>query len=337
MSDKKRNESAEWKTYTGESKPGGGTARFPPAPPWRTFSRNKDRRGETYRATEEQVLLVNAALILRRPLLVTGKPGVGKSSLAYSVAKELGLGEVLRWSITSRTTLVDGLYRYDAIGRMQEVQINVADEKQKEKIPDIGKFVTLGPLGTAMLPSDKPRALLIDEIDKSDIDLPNDLLNIFEEGEFEIPELARVPESQQPVTVRLFQSDATTPIEFGKVTCTTFPFVVMTSNGERDFPAPFLRRCLRLNIEPPSVAELKEIVQSHLSEHLKQLDASVGGKIDGLIAEFVKNRDERNELLANDQLLNAVFVLTRGIQPETKDLDELLKAILRPLGGADSQ
>jgi MoxR-like ATPase len=323
--------------YKGEARTDGEAARFPPAPPWRTFSRNKALRGETYRPTEEQIRMVNAALMLRRPLLVTGRPGVGKSSLAYSVAKELGLGDVLRWSITSRTTLVDGLYRYDAIGRMQEVQINQADEKKTAKIPDIGQFVTLGPLGTAMLPADQPRVLLIDEIDKSDIDLPNDLLNIFEEGEFEIPELARIPDSQQPVAVRLFQSEATTPIGYGKVACTTFPFVVMTSNGERDFPAPFLRRCLRLNIEPPSVTELKEIVESHLSEHLKQLDPALAGKIDELIADFVKKRDDGKKLLANDQLLNAVFVMTRGLQPESKDLGDLLEAIMRPLGGADSQ
>src|SRR6185369_3344598 len=120
----------------------------------------------------------------------------------------------------------------DAIGRMQEVQINLADESKKEKIPDIGKYVTLGPLGTAMLPSKKPRMLLIDEIDKSDIDLPNDLLNIFEEGEFEIPELARLSETMQKVKVRHFQSSETAEIEFGKLICTTFPFVVMTSNGE---------------------------------------------------------------------------------------------------------
>src|SRR5262249_39467772 len=214
--------------YKGTSKPVDGEIRFPAAPPWRDFSRPGRRRGLTYQATLEQVRLVNAALYLRRPLLVTGRPGVGKSSLAESVAEELKLGMVMRWTITSRTTLNDGLYRYDAIGRMQEAQLN----RDAKTPPDIGKYLTLGPLGTAMLPSTRPRVLLIDEIDKSDIDLPNDLLNIFEEGEFEIPELARIPEENQPVEVREYQSDNKVKINKGKVQCTTFPFVVMTSNGE---------------------------------------------------------------------------------------------------------
>lgn len=332
---------SDWMIFKGKTDPDGVAEKkevvFPPTPPWRNFAENKSRRGHTYRPTEEQIRLVNAALYLRRPLLITGKPGVGKSSLAYAVAEELGLGEVLRWSITSRTTLNDGLYRYDAIGRMQEVQINLADETKKEKIPDIGNYVTLGPLGTAMLPADKPRALLIDEIDKSDIDLPNDLLNIFEEGEFEIPELARLAVTMPKVEVRRFLSSEPAEIEFGKVQCTTFPFVVMTSNGERDFPAPFLRRCLRLNIDPPSVVELTEIVKAHLSDHLKQLGADADEKIKSLAIDFVKSRDDRKETLANDQLLNAVFMLTRDLGPETKNKEELLKAILRPLSGADTQ
>src|SRR5262245_57077550 len=227
------------------------------------LSRDNPGRGRTYQATEEQIRLVNAALYLRRPLLITGKPGVGKSALAYAVAYQLKLGPVLRWSITSRSTLTEGLYRYDAIGRLQEVQLN------PKQVPDISKYLRLGPLGTALLPSDKPRVLLIDEIDKSDIDLPNDLLNIFEEGEYEIPELARLPAIDQPVPVREFQSDNKVKIDKGKVRCTTFPVVVLTSNGERDFPAPFLRRCLRLYIKPPDDKELARIVDAHLKEALK--------------------------------------------------------------------
>ncbi|MFN0122236.1 MAG: AAA family ATPase [Blastocatellia bacterium] len=325
-----------WMPYKGTSINAGAKLDLPPAPPWRTFTDTGKRRGTTYRPTEEQIRLVNAALVLRRPLLVTGKPGVGKSSLAYSVAEELGLGEVLRWSITSRTTLQDGLYRYDAIGRMQEVQINLADKSKKEKIPDIGKFVTLGPLGTALAPADNPRVLLIDEIDKSDIDLPNDLLNIFEEGEFEIPELARIPAEQQPVRVRRFQSDETETIHAGKIRCRAFPFVVMTSNGERDFPAPFLRRCLRLNIEPPTHEQLTDIVQAHLDAHMLNTDAAFAGRLRTLIDDFVASRDRDKKTLANDQLLNAVFMLLRDLGPATKDMEELQKAILRPLDGAEA-
>ena len=103
------------------------------------------------------------------------------------------------WSITTRTNLKDGLYNYDAIARLQRLQEvkqqqgELSEElKQELQTKSIENYITLGPLGTALLPSDKPRVLLIDEIDKSDIDLPNDLLTIFEEGRFEIPELVRL-------------------------------------------------------------------------------------------------------------------------------------------------
>ena len=322
-----------WMVYKGTSTPTDGEVIFPTAPPWRDFARSSHHRGFTYQATPEQVQMVNAALYLRRPLLVTGRPGVGKSSLAYSIAEELKLGAVLRWTITSRTTLNDGLYRYDAIGRMQAAQLS----KNEEGPPDIGEYLTLGPLGTALLPSDKPRVLLIDEIDKSDIDLPNDLLNIFEEGEFEIPELARISAKQQPVPVREFQSDNKVKIDKGKVRCATFPVVVMTSNGERDFPAPFLRRCLRLYIKPPDVKELARIVNAHLEGTLKGQNEDAQKRITKLIAEFVNRRDERNELLANDQLLNAIFMMTHDLLPKTKDIGGLKEAILKPLDSADTK
>src|SRR5216110_1414336 len=94
---------------------------LPDPPPWRVFTDEAHRmRGTKFKASEEEIELVNAALYLRRPLLITGRPGTGKSSLAYAVAHELQLGSVLRWPITTRSTLADGLYRYDAIGRLQD-------------------------------------------------------------------------------------------------------------------------------------------------------------------------------------------------------------------------
>src|ERR1700677_4482354 len=114
---------AEWKIFRGDDAPHDGISRLPPPPPWRDFRRLGDTRGTTFRASGHEIELVNAALYLRRPLLVTGPPGTGKSSLAYAVAHELGLGPVLRWSINSRSTLGEGLYHYDALARLRDANI----------------------------------------------------------------------------------------------------------------------------------------------------------------------------------------------------------------------
>ncbi len=111
----------------------------------------------SYRPDESVVDRVNAAVLLRRPLLVMGKPGSGKSTLAYNVAYELGLGSVLYWSITSNTTLQTGLYDYDAIGRLHETSLRGAGGREDTaEPPDIGRYIRLGPLGTALLPGDQP-------------------------------------------------------------------------------------------------------------------------------------------------------------------------------------
>ena len=183
---------SDWRLYTGSGNPAEGEPKpIPDPPPWRRFSRptsegvtyalpdpstfgtEVDVRGSTYKPELETIDLVNAAIYLGRPLLITGKPGTGKSSLAYSVAHELKLGPVLRWNITSRSTLREGLYEYDALRRLADYNMN--------RSRPIGEYFALGPLGTALLPWPRPRVLLIDEIDKGDMDLPNDLLNIFEE------------------------------------------------------------------------------------------------------------------------------------------------------------
>ncbi|MFN7349098.1 MAG: AAA family ATPase [Dolichospermum sp.] len=316
----------DWKIFQGNNTQNKNW-NLPKPPSWRDFNNSnsdpKKRRAETFQARPEEIELVNAALYLRRPLLVTGKPGTGKTSLAYAVAYELGLGEVLHWPITTRTTLKDGLYSYDAIGRLQD-----AKDKDKDNLAEIGKYINLGSLGTALLPSKKPRVLLIDEIDKSDIDLPNDLLHIFEEGEFEIPELRRIADKLDQVEVQTAYKDQKATIEKGRIRCTSFPFVILTSNGERDFPPPFLRRCIRLNIQEPDKKELERIVKAHL-----QLDDKLPEIADKLIDQFLKKR--QNGELATDQLLNAVYLVTRENSPTGTTKDDLIEKILKYLDSSE--
>jgi MoxR-like ATPase len=306
-----------WPIFKGNNQTSDAIFSLPEAPPWRQFATERPR-GATFQSTDEEIRAVNAAFYLRRPLLITGKPGTGKTSLAYAVAHELQLGRVLRWSITSRSTLPEGLYRYDAIGRMQDSQLN------RGTPPEIGKYLRLGPLGTALLPASKPQVLLVDELDKSDIDLPNDLLNIFEEGEYEIPELARL--EQHEVAVRLHESTETIIIRDGKVRCTAFPFVAITSNGEREFPPPFLRRCLRLDIQPPGKDKLSNIVRAHLGPEIEKA-------AEPLIVDFLNRRTIGD--IATDQLLNAIFlVIDKNVASSTDEIAALNNVLLRALGSS---
>lgn len=310
----------EWHVFHGDGNQ--RELKLPPAPPWRRF---QDRQRPKFEIEQLEIDAINAALFLRRPLLVSGKPGTGKSSLAYTVAQEFQLGDVLVWPITSRSTLNDALYRYDAIGRLQDANLR-RGKKLTETAADIGKYFRLGPLGTALLPSQQPRVLLIDEIDKSDIDLPNDLLNIFEEGQFEIPELARLSNFHKTVPVLQHESQELVTITEGKVMCEEFPFVIITSNGERELPPAFLRRCLRLDIKEPNPEKLGRIVKAHFgpttltAENLKHL-----------ITLFDQQRTDQG-YLATDQLLNAVYLLYQGVDFESVvDPEALRDLVLRSL------
>jgi MoxR-like ATPase len=312
-------DNGDWRLFRGD-----GTVRrvdFPEPPPWRTFAATPDGDAarRPYLIAREHADVVNAALHLRRPLLVTGHPGTGKSSLAHAVAHELDLGRVLRWPVNSRSTLQDALYRYDAIGRLREANLQRGSGGSE---PGIGSYVRLGPLGTALVAAGRPRVLLVDELDKGDVDLPNDLLTVFEEGEFEIPELARLPEEQSRVAVLTADPGAEEVVERGRVRCREFPVVVITSNGERDFPPAFLRRCIRLDLPDPDEGQLREIVAAHLG------DGSMAAA-DRLLEAFL-NRRAPGEL-ATDQLLNAVFLRMGGVDV---DAAGLLDAVLHRLGGA---
>ncbi|MES9602009.1 MULTISPECIES: AAA family ATPase [Actinomadura] len=335
-----------WWIYHGDGRPlpeGRFAAALPPPPPWRSFDggppispppadeRDLDRRlgpvsTQLRRADPAEIDAVNAALLLRRPLLVTGEPGVGKSTLAYRIARELRLGRVLRWPIGSRSTLRDGLYEYDAIGRAQDAATGrttlahgssemreAGAEDQDSLAPTdtgLGHYLRLGPLGTALLPYEVPRVLLIDELDKSDIDLPNDLLDVFEEGEYGIAELFRVSAQKPVVRVHTADPNGMADISRGRVRCRAFPVVIITSNGEREFPPAFLRRCLQFFMRAPDEDLLADMVAAHFAERVDERTRQ-------LIRDFLERRGDRGGLAA-DQLLNAVYLATSGgREPET--------------------
>ena len=325
----------DWKIFLGHGEPHAGLGRLPKPPPWRFKEPQGDvappaadlnldieqGRAKPFQPTDPMIVAVNTALYLRRPLLLTGKPGTGKSTLISKVSHELQLGPVLKWSITSRSTVRGGIYEYDAVGRLQA---------GRGAPPPVAQYLTLGPLGTALAVPDRPRALLIDEIDKSDLDFANDLLNVIEDAEYDIPELQRLGE---PVVTVKDMTGCTREIAGGHLVCRQFPFIIMTSNGEREFPAPFLRRCVRLTIEPPTKEELQSIIDAHLA---KFFDTEKREQVKVLIDTFVVDREKH--AMSTDQLLNAVFLTISLRDQEQRTFSDLERnavsaSLFRPLSG----
>ncbi|MGI9344887.1 MAG: AAA family ATPase [Gammaproteobacteria bacterium] len=194
---------------------------------------------DTYIVTEELQLSVNASVTLQRPLLIKGEPGTGKTQLAIEIANSLQR-PLIEWHIKSTTKAVQGLYEYDAITRLRDSQLG------DERVADISNYIRKGKLWEAFH-SDVQPVLLIDEIDKADIEFPNDLLQELDRMEFYVPELN---ETIRPKTR---------------------PIIVITSNNEKELPDAFLRRCFFHYIEFPDSETMAKIIAVHHPELKKQI------------------------------------------------------------------
>src|SRR6202007_350467 len=192
-----------------------------------------------YVATDDLKVAVIAAVQLRRPLLVKGEPGTGKTVLAHEIAEALG-APLIEWHIKSTTRAVQGLYEYDAVARLRDGQLGDA------KVHDIANYIKRGKLWDAFV-ADTPVVLLIDEIDKADIEFPNDLLQELDRMEFFVYETKETIKAKHR------------------------PVVIITSNNEKELPDAFLRRCFFHYIRFPEPEMMERIVASHLPDLRKDL------------------------------------------------------------------
>jgi MoxR-like ATPase len=251
----------------------------------------------TYVATADLTLAVNAALALTRPLLIKGEPGTGKTLLAEEVARALGR-PLHQWHVKSTTKAQQGLYEYDAVSRLRDSQLG------DDRVADIGQYIRRGVLWQAF-ESETPAVVLIDEIDKADIEFPNDLLRELDRMEF------HVYETQQTVVAR------------------HRPLVVITSNNEKELPDAFLRRCFFHYIRFPDRETMREIVDVHfpgLKKALLQEALEVFFNLRDVPG--LKKKPSTSELLDWLKLL-----LAEDISPEAlKSADR--KAFIPPLHGA---
>ncbi len=194
---------------------------------------------DSYVATDDLTIAVNAAVTLERPLLVKGEPGTGKTELAKQIATSLGL-RLIEWNVKSTTRAQQGLYEYDAVSRLRDSQLG------EEKVHDVANYIRKGKMWEAFEAGEKV-VLLIDEIDKADIEFPNDLLQELDKMEFFVYETKELIKAK------------------------TRPIVIITSNNEKELPDAFLRRCFFHYIEFPDSQTMEKIVDVHYPNLKKEL------------------------------------------------------------------
>ncbi len=234
-----------------------------------------------YVASEELLSAVNVAIALKKPLLIKGEPGTGKTMLAQAVANSLGK-KLIIWNIKSTTKAQDGLYMYDTIQRLYDGQFG------EEGVDDIARYIKLGKLGEAF-EEDEQCVLLIDEIDKADLEFPNDLLWELDQMEFYIHETKRTVKAKQR------------------------PIVIITSNAEKELPDAFLRRCIFHYIDFPDETLMEEIVRTHypdVEENLLKNAMDVFYNIRNI--RDIRKKPSTSELI---DWINALQM--NGIDPET--------------------
>jgi MoxR-like ATPase len=239
-----------------------------------------------YIADEDLMASVNAAIALKRPLLVKGEPGTGKTMLASAVSEALGL-PMLTWHVKSTTKAAEGLYAYDVVQRLNDSRFGGGD------VSDIRRYIRLGPMGQAFA-AEKPVVLLIDEIDKADLEFPNDLLRELDEMRFTISEL-----------------DET-------VSAVHRPVTLITSNAEKELPDAFLRRCVFHYIAFPDRERLARIVHSHHPDLDQQL---ISAAMDRFYA--LRKLDGMRKKPSTSELLDWLVVLSRAGVPA----EELRRAL----------